>query len=246
MLNTKNNSVIGEAAVAATTANEMKKLVKSFNEMMKEQVKISFEATIHSLEDIVEEKGEENKGIYYFYSVFDFGYYYDEEWSKFAFENGKVETSVAIDYYRKNRRKFITDRKMSNYVDKLIDEYGVDIRYFDYRKCKVSIYMDNPYYDEEVDMAEEIVESVECEWRRNAVENYVKLDWSHFREKCKHKILTDKDFAEMVYKKVCEENKYFSECRAYDDCFYVWLNKDIDSIRRECDGACDELSDSEE
>ena len=238
-------SVSGEAVVTATTSNMMKNLVESFNEMMKKQVKDEFAYTVFNLEQITED-GEECKWCGRFSLVFDFGYYYESEWVNFAWKQGKVETSVAIDYYRKNRRKFITDRKMSNYVDKLIDEYGVDIRYFDYRKCKVSIYMDNPYYDEEVDMAEEIVESVECEWRRNAVENYVKLDWSLFREKCKHKILTDKDFAEMVYKKVCEENKYFSECRAYDDCFYVWLNKDIDSIRRECDGSCDELSDSEE
>ena len=102
MSNTKNNSVIGETVVAATPANEMKKLVKSFNEMLKEQVKGSFEATINSLEDIVEEKGEENKATYYFSSVLDFGYDYDVEWCKFAFENGKVETSVALDFYVEN------------------------------------------------------------------------------------------------------------------------------------------------
>lgn len=229
-------------ALATTTANVMENLVKSFNAMMKERAKEEFDFIVFNLKQMTED-GEECKWSGSFSLVFDFGYYYESEWVKFAWKKGKVETSVAIDYYRENRRKFITDRKMSNYVDKLIDEHGVDIRYFDYRKCKVSIYMDNPYYDEEVNMAEEIAESVECEWDRNAVENYVKLDWSLFREKCKHKILTDKDFAEMVYKRVCEENKYFSECRAYDDCFYVWLNKDIDSIRRECDGACNKLSD---
>ena len=152
MSNTKNNSVIGEAAVAATTANEMKKLVKSFNEMMKEQVKISFEATVHSLEDIVEEKGEENKGIYYFYSVFDFGYYYDEEWSKFAFENGKVETSVALDFYVENEKEFINEDDMREYVETLFDEfsenYDIDKNAFNSNDCDICMF--NPYYDDDM------------------------------------------------------------------------------------------------
>ena len=152
MLNTKNNSVIGEAAVAATTANEMKKLVKSFNEMMKEQVKISFEATIHSLEDIVEEKGEENKGIYYFYSVFDFGYYYDEEWSKFAWKKGKVETSVALDFYVENEKEFINEDDMREYVETLFDEfsenYDIDKNAFNSNDCDICMF--NPYYDDDM------------------------------------------------------------------------------------------------
>jgi hypothetical protein len=152
MSNTKNNSVSGETVVAATPANEMKKLVKSFNEMMKEQVKISFEATIHSLEDIVEEKGEENKGIYYFYSVFDFGYYYDEEWSKFAFENGKVETSVALDFYVENEKEFINEDDMREYVETLFDEfsenYDIDKNAFNSNDCDICMF--NPYYDDDM------------------------------------------------------------------------------------------------
>ena len=152
MSNTKNNSVIGEAAVTATTANEMKKLVKSFNEMMKEQVKISFEATVHSLEDIVEEKGEENKGIYYFYSVFDFGYYYDEEWSKFAWEKGKVETSVALDFYVENEKEFINEDDMREYVETLFDEfsenYDIDKNAFNSNDCDICMF--NPYYDDDM------------------------------------------------------------------------------------------------
>lgn len=160
MSNTKNNSVIGEAAVAATTTNEMKKLVKSFNEMMKEQVKISFEATVHSLEDIVEEKGEENKGIYYFYSVFDFGYYYDEEWSKFAWEKGKVETSVALDFYVENEKEFINEDDMREYVEILFDEfseyYDIDKNCLNSIDCKVCMY--NPYYDEDAEMTQDLEE----------------------------------------------------------------------------------------
>ena len=152
MLNTKNNSVIGEATVAATTANEMKKLVKSFNEMMKEQVKISFEATIHSLEDIVEEKGEENKGIYYFYSVLDFGYDYDVEWCKFAMEKVKVASSVAFDFYLENKKEFINEDAMREYVETLFDEfseyYDIDKNAFNSNDCDICMF--NPYYDDDM------------------------------------------------------------------------------------------------
>ena len=160
MLNTKNNSVIGEAAVAATTANEMKKLVKSFNEMMKEQVRGNFEDTVMSLEDIVAEKGEENKGIYYFYSVFDFGYYYDEEWSKFAWEKGKVETSVALDFYVENEKEFINEDDMREYVETLFDEfseyYDIDKNCLNSIDCKVCMY--NPYYEEDAEKTQDLEE----------------------------------------------------------------------------------------
>lgn len=160
MSNTKNNSVIGEAAVAATTTNEMKKLVKSFNEMMKEQVKISFEATIHSLEDIVEENGEENKATYYFSSVLDFGYDYDVEWCKFAFENGKVETSVALDFYVENEKEFINEDDMREYVETLFDEfseyYDIDKNCLNSNDCKVCMY--NPYYEEDAEMTQDLEE----------------------------------------------------------------------------------------
>ena len=152
MSNTKNNSVIGEAAVAATTTNEMKKLVKSFNEMMKEQVKISFEATVHSLEDIVEEKGEENKGIYYFYSVLDFGYDYDVEWCKFAMEKVKVASSVAFDFYLENKKEFINEDAMREYVETLFDEfseyYDIDKNAFNSNDCDICMF--NPYYDDDM------------------------------------------------------------------------------------------------
>ena len=152
MSNTKNNSVIGEAAVAATTTNEMKKLVKSFNEMLKEQVKGSFEATINSLEDIVEEKGEENKGIYYFYSVLDFGYDYDVEWCKFAMEKVKVASSVAFDFYLENKKEFINEDAMREYVETLFDEfseyYDIDKNAFNSNDCDICMF--NPYYDDDM------------------------------------------------------------------------------------------------
>ena len=152
MSNTKNNSVIGETAVAATTANEMKKLVKSFNEMMKEQVKGSFEATIHSLEDIVAEEGEENQATYYFSSVLDFGYDYDVEWCKFAMEKVKVASSVALDFYDENEKEFINEDAMREYVETLFDEfseyYDIDKNAFNSNDCDICMF--NPYYDDDM------------------------------------------------------------------------------------------------
>ena len=149
MSNTKNNSVIGEATVAATTENEMKKLVKSFNEMMKEQVKGSFEATIHSLEDIVAEEGEENQATYYFSSVLDFGYDYDVEWCKFAMEKVKVASSIAFDFYLENKKEFINEDAMREYVETLFDEfseyYDIDKNAFNSNDCDICMF--NPYYD---------------------------------------------------------------------------------------------------
>ena len=161
---TVNNNYLersGEVHVTAT-ANKMKKLVKSFNEMMKEKVRADFHATVIKLDDIIDHEGKECQWYGRFSIVFDFGHNYEEEWREFAWEQGKVEASVAIDYYNEHKKKFITDRKMFNYVDKLIDEYDVDTRYFDRKLCKASIYRDNPYYDEDVDIAEEIAERVKC------------------------------------------------------------------------------------
>ena len=163
MSNTKNNSVIGEATVAATTENEMKKLVKSFNEMMKEQVKGSFEATIHSLEDIVAEEGEENQATYYFSSVLDFGYDYDVEWCKFAMEKVKVASSVALDFYDENEKEFINEDAMREYVETLFDEfseyYDIDKNCLNSIDCKVCMY--NPYYDEDAEMTQDYSEEME-------------------------------------------------------------------------------------
>ena len=163
MSNTKNNSVCDEAAVIATTTNEMKKLVKSFNEMMKEQVKGSFEATIHSLEDIVAEEGEENQATYYFSSVLDFGYDYDVEWCKFAMEKVKVASSVALDFYDENEKEFINEDAMREYVETLFDEfseyYDIDKNCLNSIDCKVCMY--NPYYDEDAEMTQEYSEEME-------------------------------------------------------------------------------------
>ena len=145
----KENLVSGEGVVAATAANEMKNLVKSFNEMMKEKVRGEFNTAVITLEDVIAEEGEEDKSVYYFSTVFDFGYDYEEEWRKFAWEQGKVELSVAIEFYRENAKEFINEDAMSEYVDKLFDDYSdcydIDKNGFNSTDCKVCMY--NPYYD---------------------------------------------------------------------------------------------------
>lgn len=154
MTQEKQNLVSGEGAVTATTGNEMKNLVKSFNEMIMEQVRDNFEDTVINLEDIIAEEGEEDKSIYIFSSVFDFGYDYEEEWRQFAWEQGKVESSVAIEFYRENAKEFINEDVMGEFVEELFydysDYYDIDQNEFNSTDCKVCMY--NPYYDEDVDI----------------------------------------------------------------------------------------------
>lgn len=161
-MNKHNYSVSGEGAVTAATANEMKNLVKSFNEMIKEQVRDEFDTAVITLNDIVEQEGEENKCVDFFSIDFDFGCDYEAEWRKFVWEQIKMEPSVAIEFYRKNADMFIDNDAMEEYVQELADEYGVDdISSFYKQACK--IYKDNPYYDDNVDIVgdseEEIVKT---------------------------------------------------------------------------------------
>ena len=147
MANNINNSVSGEDVVIATTVNEMEKLVKSFNEMMKEQVRNDFEDAVNTLKESIEEQGQEDTSSEYISLVFDFWYDYEEEWKKFALEQGKVEPSVAIEFYRENEEMFITERKMFDYVYELIDEY--DVEYLNSTDdSNVKICVDNPYFEE--------------------------------------------------------------------------------------------------
>ena len=125
-MNKHNYSVSGEGAVTAATANEMKNLVKSFNEMIKEQVRDEFDTAVITLNDIVEQEGEENKCVDFFSIDFDFGCDYEAEWRKFVWEQIKMEPSVAIEFHRGNRDLFINDDAMEEYVRSLADEYGVD------------------------------------------------------------------------------------------------------------------------
>ena len=138
--NAHNGVVAGENAI------EMKKLVKSFNEMIKEQVSDEFDTAVITLMDIVEEEGKEDKSSDFFSISFDLVSDYEEEWRKYACEHGKVEPSVAIEFYRQNGDMFINDGVMGEFIQELADEYSVDDAVFLTQECK--IYMDNPCYDD--------------------------------------------------------------------------------------------------
>lgn len=126
--------------------NEMKNLVESFNEMMKERVREEFDTAVITLNDIVEQEAKEDKLIDHFSIGFDLLYDYEEEWRRFVCEQGKMEPSIAIEFYRQNGDMFINDEVMEEYILELADEYGVDDTAFFTQGVK--IYMENPYYDE--------------------------------------------------------------------------------------------------
>ena len=106
--------------------NEMKNLVESFNEMMKERVREEFDTAVITLNDIVEQEAKEDKLIDHFSIGFDLLYDYEEEWRRFVCEQGKMEPSIAIEFYRQNGDMFINDEVMEEYILELADEYGVD------------------------------------------------------------------------------------------------------------------------
>lgn len=234
-----NQMLTGSSTALANTANEMKKLVKSFNEMMKEQVREDFVYKINSLKDEIATYGEENIHKKYFSTnlmrIF-YDYDYRHKWEVFVQRNHPNNSGYNVaNFYDENKRIFITEKKMVTYIKKLASEYGVET--CRYNGCKIEIMMYNPYYDKEYSImfyrANSFADKVCWLWYDNANEEYVKIDWSFFDENDKDRIFTDKEFADMVYEKVCNISEYFSECRAYDDCFYIWLNRDITSIRKE-------------
>ena len=141
---------------------EMKKLVEPFNEMMKEQVRKKFNDAVGYLVEQIRCNGQKDKGISLYSTTLEYQSDYLYEWRKFAWEQGKVESTVAIEFYRNNVDMFINYDAMDDYVEELADEYGVDdISSFYKQACK--IYKDNPYYDDNVDIVgdseEEIVKT---------------------------------------------------------------------------------------
>ena len=154
-------SVSGEVATA-TTANEMNNLIESFNAKMKEQVRKKFNDTVRFLEEQIRCEGQEDKSVSLYSATLEYQSDYLYEWRKFAWEQGKVESSVAIEFYRNNVDMFINVDTMDDYVEELADEYGVDdATLFIQGGCR--IYMENPYYDDNVDIVgdseEEIVKT---------------------------------------------------------------------------------------
>lgn len=120
---------------------------------------------------------------------------------------------------------------MSKYLEELAKEYRVVIEN-DGGGCFIC--MKNPYSEGCIERVVDIVKVVNGQWEANAVGNHVKLDWSLFEKKDKELMLSDKEIAEKVYDWLYFIHRpLFKECHAYDNCFYVELNRDIDSIRKE-------------
>ena len=162
------NSVSGEATVAATKVKDMNNLIESFNAKMKELVRKKFNDTVRFLEEQIRCEGQEDKSVSLYSATLEYQSDYLYEWRKFAWEQGKVESSVAIEFYRNNVDMFINDDAMDDYVEELADEYGVDdVALFIQGGCR--IYMENPYYEESIskttDASEAKVATTNTWWR---------------------------------------------------------------------------------
>ncbi|MBR5897962.1 MAG: hypothetical protein IKZ14_00660 [Muribaculaceae bacterium] len=226
------NLVSGEEQVAATTTTQMEILVEPFNDIMKEKVREDFIHTIGSIEDFIMAYGEERGCM--LGEKFECEYDYEDLWQNWICGKEKVEPSVAINYYRENRTKFINEKDMSKYLEELAKEYRVVIEN-DGGGCFIC--MKNPYSGGCIERVVDIVKVVNGQWEANVVGNHVKLDWSLFEEKDKKLMLSNKEIAERVYDWLYFIHRpLFSECHVYDDCFYMELNRDfyyIYSIRKE-------------
>lgn len=95
---------------------EMMKLVESFNKTMKEQVGKKFHDSVRYLVEQIKSNGQKDKSVYIFSTTLDYQSDYLYEWKKFAWEQGKVEPSVAIEFYRKNVDMFINYDAMDDYT----------------------------------------------------------------------------------------------------------------------------------
>ena len=125
----------------------MKKLVEPFNEMMKEQVRKRFNDAVSYLVEQIECEGQENKSVSLYSTTLEYQSDYLYEWRKFAWEQGKVESTVAIEFYRNNVDMFINYDAMDDYLEELADEYGVDdVAFFIQGGCR--IYSENPFYED--------------------------------------------------------------------------------------------------
>ena len=143
----------------------MKKLVEPFNEMMKEQVRKKFNDTVGYLVEQIRCNGQKDKGISLYSTTLEYQSDYLYEWRKFAWEQGNVESSVAIEFYRNNVDMFINYDAMDDYVEELADEYGVDdVALFIQGGCR--IYMGNPYYEEGED---ELIDVVKTDIAKNTI-----------------------------------------------------------------------------
>ena len=102
--------------------------------------------------------------------------------------------------------------------------------------CGAEVTATIPYFGGFSERVLDIVKVISDQWEANAVDNYVKLDWSLFEEKDKELMLSNTEISEKVYDWLLFVHRgLFSECHAFEDCFYLRLNKDIESLHKEQD-----------
>lgn len=196
--------------------------IEMFNAYMRERVREEFESLVSSLEDSADEfMGEEVS------CEFNYEFDYEQEWLDYItnMEDINVTFEYALDFYKENIKDFINVNDMQEHIYSI--EEGCGARTEDHGCECCEVYVENPYYVSNKMRANRIAKVVNDNWVKNAVEESVKLDWSLFNEQDMELMFSDSDFAKMVYDRVCESNKYFSECLAYSDCFYVWLTENI-------------------
>ena len=199
--------------------------IEMFNEYMKSKVAYEFESLVDALKDNADEfSGEE------VYCEFIYEFDYEQEWLDYItnVDDINVTFEYALDFYKENIKDFINVNDMQEYIYSIEEGCGAWTENHGCECCE--IYVENPYYVSDKMRANRIAKVVNDNWVKNAVEESVKLDWSLFNEQDMELMFSDNDFAKMVYDRVCESNKYFSECLAYDDCFYVWLTENVGCI----------------
>ena len=199
--------------------------IEMFNAYMRERVSEEFESRVDALKDSADEfSGEE------VYCEFIYEFDYEQEWLDYItnMDDINVTSEYALDFYKEYIGWFINADDMLEYIYSIEEGCGAWTENHGCECC--DIYVENPYYVSDEMRANRIAKVVNDNWVKNAVEESVKLDWSLFNEQDMELMFSDNDFAKMVYDRVCDSNKYFSECLAYDDCFYVWLTENVSCI----------------
>ena len=199
--------------------------IEMFNAYMRERVSEEFESLVDALKDSADEFMGEEVSCEFIYE-FD----YEQEWLDYItnMDDINVTSEYALDFYKEYIGWFINADDMLEYIYSIEEGCGAWTEDHGCECCNV--YVENPYYVSDKMRANRIAKIVNDNWVKNAVEESVKLDWSLFNEQDMELMFSDNDFAKMVYDRVCESNKYFSECLAYDDCFYVWLTENVSCI----------------
>lgn len=199
--------------------------IEMFNAYMRERVSEEFESLVSALEDSADEFSGEEVSAEYNYE-FD----YEQEWMDYIMnmDDLNITPEYALDFYKEYIGWFINVDDVQEYIYSI--EEGCGARTEDHGLECCNVYVENPYYVSDKMRANRIARIVNDNWAKNAVEDTVKLDWSLFNEQDMELMFADNEFAKMVYDRVCESNKYFSECLAYSDCFYVWLTENVSCI----------------